>query len=994
MNRCQKIHRFRWMFVLPVFSLFFFAPPWLTVGLSQTLSKPSSVSVSEGLSAVGKIELAYATGRISLDEWARYTAYALFEPDRLPDAFHSEVIEPCGTWIRIRFFQVWPELSEATRQQLSYYGFLPNGALARPTGLDSVRTTAHFKIHYSVAAGDTNAVDSTDANGNGTPDYIEIVMRLLEEVYAQELDSMKYTAPPPDSLENGKFYYDVYIYKLKSSTYGYVQPEKVVGDNPSSSNRVETNAAYSYMALRNNYAGFEGTAERNLKVTIAHEFFHALQNGYDVYEKAWLSEATATWVEDEIYDDINDNYQYLPDWFARPWVALDATPKEAAPDQQHWYGSWIFFRFLSEQVKDRAIVRKIWEHSVAYNSKQGDFSFKAIRDAIADYNKSFSQMFTDFHVANLLKTIPPYHYEEGSNYPDIYRQLVFEPNFRITTYNMRYSADFYEIRLPHQSDPDDEVEIEVRVLDSLATFTVQVVEVRGTQVKVNKFNPRTQPSFTARNLNGLDQLYTIVVNMDARGNSNRYRLEIKRSIELTRLTFGYFIARNPYSFVTRVSDTVRILSAENTTTLTNIQDFEQSPTQNVVALFTKDYDIKVLYNNRWAKVVPDSNLDLSNIAEFHEIASISGNQIWLAGPSIYRAFPVSQTRFRLMLMADSGFGSLSYRRDEEKLLASQGVAVWLDAYWQALPGGDYVYHTDFWRINGQARQRIKHFQSGTVAPIVDEWDFQDSLLVWVNRDTPQPTMYYVSYLNLKTGQEDTFQVGEPPLVKTWNQMIVWSEGRSIFFWNGRNVQRIHQADSLSQLFGAYTSWVDMDSSGIAWLFLESQNRVLIPTFYFYKFSDGKTYSAELDKMNLYRDPSTTIRGDRVLLRNGVIYFTAMEVGSPVQWPSVYALQMRDPIATGIGWESEVQPIAFELRPNYPNPFRDRTSLRIILPKASPVEIHVYDILGRRIYSEVHRLWPAGEHQLSVSARNWGSGVYFYRVKIGSTVKSGKMLIVK
>ena len=39
--------------------------------------------------------------------------------------------------------------------------------------------------------------------------------------------------------------------------------------------------------------------------------FHAVQFGYDIAEDSWFLEATAAWVEDEMYDDVNDNLQYL-----------------------------------------------------------------------------------------------------------------------------------------------------------------------------------------------------------------------------------------------------------------------------------------------------------------------------------------------------------------------------------------------------------------------------------------------------------------------------------------------------------------------------------------------------------------------------------------------------------------------------------------------------------------------------------------------------------
>ena len=49
----------------------------------------------------------------------------------------------------------------------------------------------------------------------------------------------------------------------------------------------------------------------NMRVTAAHEYFHAVQFAYDALEDGWFMEATATWAEDELFDSIDDNRQFL-----------------------------------------------------------------------------------------------------------------------------------------------------------------------------------------------------------------------------------------------------------------------------------------------------------------------------------------------------------------------------------------------------------------------------------------------------------------------------------------------------------------------------------------------------------------------------------------------------------------------------------------------------------------------------------------------------------
>ncbi len=87
------------------------------------------------------------------------------------------------------------------------------------------------------------------------------------------------------------------------------------------------------------------TPLENLRVTAAHEYFHAVQFAYDAFEDAWFMEATATWAEDELYTDINDNLQYL----RTDRSAGRASRWTSSSRRQHHYGAWIFFRYLTEQ---------------------------------------------------------------------------------------------------------------------------------------------------------------------------------------------------------------------------------------------------------------------------------------------------------------------------------------------------------------------------------------------------------------------------------------------------------------------------------------------------------------------------------------------------------------------------------------------------------------------------------------------------------------------
>ncbi|NQV38004.1 MAG: hypothetical protein HQ509_08385, partial [Candidatus Marinimicrobia bacterium] len=241
-----------------------------------------------------------------------------------PSRVSTEIIHP-SAWIRdvYRYGHLLPDELQIELIQNGYrIASSFNNSLvstrSESEGLDQYIDINIFRIHYTTQG--SNGVDITDFNQNDIPDYIDSVMIVFEEVYQHEIDYLGYVLPPsdgnhPQSLDNGgSEHYDVYITSLSYGTYGYVQADREIGDNPNST-IIETNAYSSYMVIRNNYENFPNTEINNLRVTVAHEFFHSIQFGYDAWEEDWLMEATSVWMEESVYDDINDCYQYMISWF-------------------------------------------------------------------------------------------------------------------------------------------------------------------------------------------------------------------------------------------------------------------------------------------------------------------------------------------------------------------------------------------------------------------------------------------------------------------------------------------------------------------------------------------------------------------------------------------------------------------------------------------------------------------------------------------------------
>jgi len=88
------------------------------------------------------------------------------------------------------------------------------------------------------------------------------------------------------------------------------------------------------------------------------------------------------------------------------------------------------------------------------------------------------------------------------------------------------------------------------------------------------------------------------------------------------------------------------------------------------------------------------------------------------------------------------------------------------------------------------------------------------------------------------------------------------------------------------------------------------------------------------------------------------------------------------------------PSSFVLAQNYPNPFNPSTTIQYGLPKASSVELTVYDMLGRAVATLVNETQSAGFHEVKFDAARLASGVYLYRLQAGSFVATKGCLLVR
>jgi hypothetical protein len=88
------------------------------------------------------------------------------------------------------------------------------------------------------------------------------------------------------------------------------------------------------------------------------------------------------------------------------------------------------------------------------------------------------------------------------------------------------------------------------------------------------------------------------------------------------------------------------------------------------------------------------------------------------------------------------------------------------------------------------------------------------------------------------------------------------------------------------------------------------------------------------------------------------------------------------------------PRDYALFQNYPNPFNPVTQIRYALPEAGRVRLTIYNTLGQQVARLVDLRQEAGTYSVTWDARDFASGVYYYRLEAGSFREVRKLVLMK
>jgi Divergent InlB B-repeat domain len=354
------------------------------------------------------IQRAERAGKLDRSRADLYRAYAIAAPERLPAAYRSGAPWD-GTLTLLQVRRDLPRLRPAARREIKTLLAKPGPSCTMNSSgtLPNTQNTTHFHITYGTVGGGLSAAAYAAS---------------LETAWQTEVDSFGWAAPPVSAALGNR--YDVRIDSLAGGLYGFVSSQGtfagLVGDNPATSWN-EGDAYASCMVLNRDYSGFPSSPQASLDSTTAHEFNHSIQYGYGALtgtnapDEVFV-EGGATWMEDEVQDAADDNYNYL-------WPIFGGSMGEY-DDPTFPYPYWITFRGLTERYGTgvagggEQVMQDFWE----LTSQNAKSNLDAMESALEARGTTLADAFHAYAVTVKFNRtcgggyVYPYCFEEGAGY--------------------------------------------------------------------------------------------------------------------------------------------------------------------------------------------------------------------------------------------------------------------------------------------------------------------------------------------------------------------------------------------------------------------------------------------------------------------------------------------------------------------------------------------------------------------------------------------------
>lgn len=379
-----------------------------------------------------------------------------------------------------------------------------------------------------------------DKMDKGKAQKVADSIELIEEFFCGTEEGICFQAPKTNSNNQYKIYLETS--DVMGVYYGLTNGGRVA-------NVFNKEDNYSYIRLNYDLIAQKGkfeTAEEDYICTLAHEYFHALQNeaGMDFYEEInvsvkWLLEASATMVGLYYVNSIGLTDEYIPFTDEEYDLRVEKFIKSSGSSLTNYYANgidhyntFLFFFYLTKEYGFDIVKDIITTHGDSGNTRA------VIDQVLQDYNTSLSEEFINYSICNSYM---------NTNYND-----VLDSGFTDGWVRKSGNQDYYDISSTSQKS---------------GQFTIN--DLGSKYICLNSNGDNIYNAFITIDLSNINGVDITTVRKSNSGNIyyNTYTIS-SNSITIPQYNFGYHICKELIFSITNANITESEITVDYTVDLT------------------------------------------------------------------------------------------------------------------------------------------------------------------------------------------------------------------------------------------------------------------------------------------------------------------------------------------------------------------------------------------------------------------------------------------
>ena len=338
--------------------------------------------ISRETALIEKIRLAYSSGE-------------------LQQHLHAEEEHPpikCTVPLHAEYLHLKDQLPANSVAEIKPYFERPESSQLE----EYLSGSGNFVLYYETDG--QNAVPAESTIEPGVPDYIYLAAEAADSSYRYQVEELGFV----DFLRS--------------------EPYEIFFENMIFYGTTTSSGSTSYITIHNNFQNFppnthpDGDVTGALYATIAHEIKHAVQYATNRWDGSagsfdWI-EMDATMMEEIVYPDANDYYNYIRDDFDSDdpnSQSIFGTPGNPTPGA-YWHMTWMLY--YAEQYGMEFWV-DVWEQFIEDSTKP---FFDAIESSLAERNRLLYREHLNnmlWHLASgPIYSLYDFGFEDKQNYPN------------------------------------------------------------------------------------------------------------------------------------------------------------------------------------------------------------------------------------------------------------------------------------------------------------------------------------------------------------------------------------------------------------------------------------------------------------------------------------------------------------------------------------------------------------------------------------------------